>query len=121
MEENLKKTLIITLIIAAITAFLSGCDQQKAIDQILENPQMKSYLMGKMMEDEAIKADITNQLMADTAWVSSIVGQLAEQHNDRILMFEKLLEHEGMGEIMLEKMAEDPALKTKIKDIAKRK
>ena len=117
----MKKTLIFTLIIAAAAAFLSGCDQQKAIDQILENPQMKSYLMGKMMEDEAIKADITNQLMADSVWVNSIVVRLTDQHGNRIMMFEKLLEHEGMGDMMLEKMAEDSALKAKMKDIGKRR
>ncbi len=117
----MKKTLIFTLIIAAIGAFIIGCDQQKAIDQILENPQMKSYLMGKMMEDEAIKADITNQLMADSAWVNSIIVRLTDQQNTRTIMFENLLTHEGMGDMMLEKMAEDPALKTKIKEIAKRR
>ena len=36
-------------------------------------------------------------------------------------MLTELLSHEGMGEIMLEKMAETPALKNKMKDISRRK
>ena len=117
----MKKILIAFLGVAVIAILLAGCDQQKALDQILENPEMKSYMMTKMMEDENIKAEITNQLLADSVWVASIVDRLSEQLSNRALMFEQLMGHEGMADMMLEKMAEDEALKAKMKEIGRRR
>ena len=110
--------LILTLIVAVLFV---NCDKRKAIDQILENPEMKSYLMGKMLEDETIKADITNRFFADTIWVSSTMNRLSDQIDNRQIIFEKFLEYEGMSDMMLEKMAEDPELKKKMKAIGRRR
>ncbi|MCP4581366.1 MAG: hypothetical protein GY839_07085 [candidate division Zixibacteria bacterium] len=117
----MKKTLILIVVFASAAAFIAGCDQQKALDQILEKPEMKSYLMSKMMEDDAIKTEITNQLLADSAWVTEAVGRLTGQISNRALMFEELMKHDGMADMMLEKMAEDNDLKAKMKEIGRRR
>ena len=121
MEVNVKKAVVFLVLTLVVGAFFIGCDQQKALDQVLQNPEMKTYMMTKMMEDAAIKDEITNQLLADTAWVNSIVGRLAEQMSNREMMMNTLLAHEGMGMIMLEKMSEDAQLKEKMKEIGRRR
>ncbi|MCD6163045.1 MAG: hypothetical protein J7K40_11620 [candidate division Zixibacteria bacterium] len=116
--RKLLTLLLITLIAAVLFV---NCDRRKAIDQILEKPEMKSYLMSKMLENETIKADITNQLFADTIWVSSTINRLTEQMDKRQVIFEKLLGYEGMSDMMLEKMAENPDLKKKMRAIGRRR
>lgn len=117
----MKKLLAFAAVMLGTAAFFAGCDQQKALDQILSNPETKAYLMSRMMEDEQIKSDMADLLLADTAWVKTMIDRLGEQADNRELMLTELLSHEGMGEIMLEKMAETPDLKTKMKDISRRK
>ena len=121
MEVSVKKAVVFVILVLAVGAVMTGCDQQKALDQILQNPEMKAYMMTKMMGDAAIKEEITTQLLADTAWVSEIVTKLADQMSNREMMMNTLLSHEGMGEMMLEKMSEDPQLKDKMKEIGKRR
>jgi len=115
----MKKVVVFFIMVLAIGAIFVSCDQQKALDQVLQNPEMKTYMMTKMMQDEAIKTEMTNQLLADTAWVSSIIARLGNQMNYRETMMETLLSHEGMGEILLAKLAEDPQLKERMKEITK--
>jgi non-ribosomal peptide synthetase component E (peptide arylation enzyme) len=117
----MKKALVFFALLGVMAVLIIGCDQQKALDQILQNPEMKAYMMTKMMQDTSVKAEITNELLADSAWVAEIVNRMGEQMTDRQMMLNTLLSHEGMGEIMLEKMAEDPALKSKMAEIGKRR
>jgi hypothetical protein len=117
----LKRFLAFVAVLLVAAAFFAGCDRQKALDQILSNPETKAYLMSRMMEDEQIKSDMADQLLADTAWVKTIIDRLGEQAANRDLMLTELLSHDGMGEIMLEKMAENQDLKNKMKEIGRRK
>ena len=117
----MKKIIVLVILLAAVLAIMIGCSKQTALDQITKNPEMSKALMTKMMEDPNIRADITNQLLADTAWVSMIMDRLTEQMSNRELLLNKLLEHEGMGQIILAKLAEDPELVAKMKEIVRRK
>ncbi len=117
----MKKLTVILALFILTAVFFIGCDKQKGLEQALQNPDSKKYIMGVMMEDESIKTEMAEYLLADTIWVDVIVNRLSEQIDSRELMFEKLMEHEGMADIMLEKMAEDPDLVKKMKDIGRRK
>ena len=117
----MKRLFSLLLGVALVATFFISCDQQKALDQILTKPEMKTYMMTKMMEDEAIKTDMVNQLLADSAWVNTIIERLSEKPGNRAMMFEKIIAFEGMADIMLEKMAEDPELKKKMKAIGRRR
>lgn len=120
-EVMLKKFTAFVALLLVSAAFIAGCDQQKALDQILSNPETKGYLMSRMMEDEQIKSEMANQLLADTAWVKTIIDRLGEQAANRELMLSELLAHDGMPDIMLEKMAENPDLRNKMREIGRRK
>jgi hypothetical protein len=117
----MKKALVFFALLGAMVILIIGCDQQKALDQILQNPEMKAYMMTKMMQDTSVKAEITNELLADSAWVANLITRMSEQMSDRQMMLNALLSHEGMADIMLEKMAEDPALKAKMGEIGRRR
>ena len=117
----MKKFTAFVALLLVSAAFIAGCDQQKALDQILSNPETKGYLMSRMMEDEQIKSEMANQLLADTAWVKTIIDRLGEQAANRELMLSELLAHDGMPDIMLEKMAENPDLRNKMREIGRRK
>ena len=117
----MKKSAMLFILLLAIGAVLTSCDQQEALDQILQNPEMKAYMMTKMMQDETVKQEITNQILADSAWSGMIVTEYAKQMSNREMMMTRLLEYEGMGLIMLEKMAEDDVLKEKMKEIGRRR
>ena len=115
-----KVTILLVLAIVMGVIFI-GCDQQKAIDQILQKPEMKQYIMTKMMTDEGVKEEITAGVLADTAWVNLIMGEYAKQMSNREKMMNTLLSYPGMGEIMLTKMAEDENLKKSMKEISGRR
>jgi len=109
----LKKLMFIGVVIIGSALLFSACDQKKALDQILENPEMKAYMMGKMLEDESIKTDMVNNLLADTTLTKTIIDRMMERLDNREYMFDKLLNHEGMIDLMLQKMVEDDELKKK--------
>ncbi len=117
----MRKAAILIILVSIVGAILVGCDQQKALDQILDNPEMKTYLMTQMMTDEGVKAEITTQVLADSAWVAQIVNEYSKTMANREIMMNTLLEFPGMGEIMLSKMAEDDNLKKSMKEIGNRR
>jgi len=116
-----RKAAILIILMMVFGAIFIGCDQQKALDQILDNPEMKKHLMTKMMSDESIKQEITTQVLEDSAWVSQIVTEYSKTMANRENMMNTLLEYPGMGKIMLSKMAEDEELKKAMKEIGNRR
>lgn len=121
MEVIVKKTVFLVILTMAISAIIIGCDQQKALDQILEKPEMKQYLMTQMMSDQSVKDGITAEILADSVWVSQIVTEYGKTMANREQMLNTLLQYPGMGEIMLSKMAEDETLRKAMKDIGNRR
>jgi hypothetical protein len=97
-----------------------GCSKQTGLDQIMQNPQMKTYLMGKMMDDQSVKMEMIDKLLADSAWVSAFVDRLSKQMVIRDAAIAKLIGIEGVKENLLNKMAEDPALLAQMKELAKK-
>jgi len=121
MEVNVRKAAILIIMVSLVGAIFVGCDQQKALDQILQKPEMKTYLMTQMMKDEGVKAEITTQILTDSAWVANIVAEYSKTMANREIMLNAMLEYPGMGQIMLSKMSEDPELKAAMKEIGNRR
>ncbi|NLI15702.1 MAG: hypothetical protein GX409_05380 [candidate division Zixibacteria bacterium] len=115
----MKNLTVLAVIILATAWIFAGCNQQAGLDQIMKNPQMKSYLMEKMMEDKAIQISMIEKNISDSAWVNAFVNQLSRQTNQRDIILFDILQQPGVGEMVLTRLAADPAMKLKMKDLSK--
>jgi hypothetical protein len=114
-----KRLVVLAMIILAMAWLFAGCSQQAGIDQIMKNPQMKAYLMGKMMEDKAIQIDMIEKNIADTSWVNAFVDRLSKQTSQRDDILQMILRQPGVSEMTLARMATDSALKAKMQELSK--
>ncbi len=109
----------ILLPIALLFLTFISCSKEAAIEQIMRNPQMKSQLMDKMMDDQAVRNGLMARLAEDTAWVSEFTDIIARQNQTREKTLQKLIAIEGVPEMLMRQWADDPALKAKMKEYGK--
>ena len=115
----MKKIAIIVLVVAASLIIVSGCSKQAGLDQIMSNPEMKSYLMTKMMEDQKLKVDMIDNFLTDSTWVNAFVDRLGQQTNARDIVLDKIVRQQGVGEMLLARFANEPTLKEMMKELSK--
>ncbi len=110
------RKLKILLPIALLSLTLISCSKQTAIDQIMRNPQMKSQLMDKMMDDQTVRNGLMTRLAEDTVWVAAFTDLITRQNQTREIILRKLIAVEGVPEMLMRQWAEDPTLKAKMKE-----
>jgi hypothetical protein len=115
----LKKLTVLAMIILAMAWLFAGCSQQAALDQIMQNPQMKADLMGKMMQDKAIQISMIERNLSDSVWVNAFVNQLSRQTNQRDIILFSLLEQPGAPEMVLAHLSAKPEMKLKMQELSK--
>lgn len=115
----MKRLTVLAVIILAITSMFAGCSQQAGLEQIMKDPQMKSYLLGKLMEDKAIQVSMIEKNISDTTWVNAFVAQLSKQTNQRDIILFELLQQPGASEMVLARLATNPEMKLKMKELSK--
>lgn len=115
----MKRLVVLAMIILAMAWLFAGCSQQAALDQIMQNPQMKASLMNKMMEDKAIQLSMIENNISDSAWVNAFVTQLSKQTNTRDIILFNLLQQPGASEMVLARLATNPEMKLKMQELSK--
>lgn len=118
-EDSVKKFFVLLAVLFLLGLLAVSCSKQTAIDQIMRNPQMKSQLMNKMMEDQTVRNSLIETLAQDTAWVSAFTDVISRQTQNRDRTLQKLIQVEGIPEMLMRQWAEDPVLKAKMKEYGK--
>jgi len=112
-----KKAIAITLMALGLLAV--SCNRQKALDRIMADPQMKSYIMGEMLKSETTKAQLADSIFADRAITDQYIDRLVANEYTRTDLFNRCLRNDSTGSWIIGKLAEDPVRKAKMKEMSK--
>ncbi len=113
----MKKLIVITVL--GIGLMIVACDKQRALDKILADPQMKSYLMGEIMKSEQTRAQIADSLFADPVLTSAYLNGLVQNEFTREDLLRRIMQADTSGQWIVSILAEEPRFKDKMKQVSK--
>ena len=105
------KMLIVSMAtIGLILFFASGCDQNKALEKMLSNPDITAKIMEKIWENPELKAKLAEKVLADPELQGKLMDQMLSNHNTMTTMMDKMMMDEWCKTTLTEKMkpAEKP-------------
>lgn len=109
----MKKIVLIAVLVSG--TLLIGCDKQKALDSIMADPQMKSYILNQMLADETTRAVMADSILADMEVTDAYLDGLAENEIARNDLLKRILAVDSTGEWITAKLAEDPDMKRQMR------
>jgi hypothetical protein len=112
-----KKVLVIAVL--TLGTLLIACDKQKALDRILADPQMKSYILTEVMKSEQTRAQLADSIFADKTMTDRYLNQLVANEYARSDLFSRILKADPTGNWIISKLAEDPNLKSAMRQASK--
>lgn len=114
----MKKGLVIVILMMG--AIIVGCSKQRALDSILADPQMKSYLVSEMLKSEETRAQIADSLFADMTLTDRYLDRLISNDFTRSDLLNRMLKADTTGgDWIVGKLAEDSNIKSKMKQASK--
>lgn len=96
----MKKGITIVTMLVLLAGFLmvSGCDQEKAIDTMMANPEIAEKITQKMMENPEFKEKMMWMIMADTTMMGMMMDSLITDHALMDKMFNRMMEDDWSKE-----------------------
>ena len=111
----MKKILLIAVLISAV-AFIA-CDRQKALDRIMADPQMKSYILNEAMKDVQTRAALADSIFADKTLTDKYLEQLIANESTRSEILNRMLQADSGGVWIIGRLSENPELKAKMREL----
>ncbi len=112
-----KLFLIAVLLLGMLTA---ACSKQKALDNILADPEMKSYLLKQMLGDESTRAEMADSILADENIVTAYLSGMAEMEISRGDLLSYIMAVDTTGEWTIGKLSENPEFKKIMKQAVRK-
>lgn len=112
------KKLIVTAILGA-GLLLVACDKQRALDRILADPQMKTYIMTEIMKSEQTRAQIADSLFADPILTNAYLDRLVQNERSRGDLLYRMIAVDTTGQWILSSLAAEPGFKEKMRQASK--
>jgi hypothetical protein len=112
-----KEIVLIAILVSG--TLLIGCDKQKALDSIMADPQMKSYILNQMLADETTRAVLADSILADLEITGVYLDGLAENEISRNDLLKRILAVDSTGEWITGKLAEDPDMKRQMRKVSR--
>ena len=110
---NVKRILLIAVL--GLTLLSMACDKQKAVKNIIADPQMKTYILSEILGDQQTKAQLADSIFADPIVIDKFIEHMANNETLRGQLLDKLLQADTSGQWLLTKLAADPNFKAKMK------
>jgi len=105
---------VVLIAILAILTVVVACDKQKALDSIMADPQMRSYLLQQMLADEASRAEMADSILNDSNITSAYLSGLVENEFSRNNLVERIIAVDSTGEWIMARLAQYPDIKKEI-------
>ena len=113
----MKKYFLIAIV--GIGLLILACDKQKALKQIMSDPQVKSNIMGQMLADESIRAELADSVFADKKVIDAYINNLISNEYSKNDLLNRILRTDPTGQWIVSKLAEMPAIKETMKKAVK--
>jgi hypothetical protein len=110
---------LIVLAVMGIGLMAIACDKQKALDRILADPQMKSYIMTEIMKSEQTRAQIADSLFADKAVTDAYISRQIQNEYTREDLLRRIMAVDTSGQWIVTRLAEEPRFKDAMKQASR--
>ena len=96
----MKKGIAMLTLLVLLGGFLmvSSCDQEKAIDTMMANPEIAERITQKMMENPEFKEKMMWMIMADTTMMGMMMDSLITDQPMMEKMFGRMMENDWCKE-----------------------
>jgi len=111
---------IVLIAIPALLTIMVSCNRQKALDRIIADPQMRSYLLQQMLADQTSRAEMADSILNDNKITDAYVKGLVDNEISRDALLQKFIAIDTTGTWIVGKLSENPEVMKEIKKAAKR-
>jgi flagellar basal body-associated protein FliL len=104
----MKKIVILSVVLACVGFFvmLSGCSREKAMEQLMADPQMSQMIMQKIWETPETKGQLVQMVMDDAESMNKLRESLIADSTKAAMMLDLMLANEDFQEMIKEKTTE---------------
>jgi F0F1-type ATP synthase membrane subunit c/vacuolar-type H+-ATPase subunit K len=100
----MRRSLTLTGLALMLCLLTTSCDQQQAVDKLMENDIIVNNIMEKMWQDPALKAKLMEKFMADQESYTRVI--------------DTTLGNSTMFSALMQKVAENDSLKKQVISLA---
>lgn len=111
---------VVLIAVMALLTIIVGCDKQKALDSILDDPQMRSHLLQQMLADETSRAEMADSILNDKVITDAYLTGLVENELSRNDLLNRIIAIDSTGEWTVGKLAENADIKKVMKKASRR-
>jgi len=103
-----KKVAVCFLILAGLVSVMlvAGCSREKAMEQLMADPQMSQLIMDKLWNTPATKQQLVQMVMDDPESMSQLRQSLAADSTKAATMLDMMLANENLKEMIKAKTAD---------------
>jgi uncharacterized membrane protein affecting hemolysin expression len=104
----MKRLVIFSLVFAclALLVIFVGCSREKAMEQLMSDPQMSQMIMDKIWETPETKAMLVQKVMDDPESMNKLRESLVADSVKAARMLDMILAKEELQEMVKEKTAD---------------
>lgn len=104
----MKKIAVCFLILAGLISVMlvAGCSREKAMEQLMADPQMSQLIMDKLWNTPATKQQLVQMVMDDPESMSQLRQSLVADSTRAASMMDMMMANENLKEMIKAKTAE---------------
>jgi hypothetical protein len=110
---------LIVIVFLGVGMIFAACDRQRALDKIMADPQMKSYILTEIMKFEQTKAQLADSLFADKALTDAYLGRLVQNEYTREDLLIRIMKADTSGQWIVTKLADEPRFREPMKAVSR--
>lgn len=101
----MKKMALVIVILTCLVIFTS-CSREKAMEQLMTDPQMSQLIMDKIWETPETKQMLVQKVMDDPESMNKLKESLIADSTKAAMMLDMLMANEDLQEMIKEKTAD---------------
>src|SRR4030067_1016179 len=79
-----------------LALFVTSCDQQQAVEKLMQNEAVVNNIMEKMWQDPALKAKLMEKFLADQESNAQVIDNTLSDSTRFSALMQKVYENEGL-------------------------
>ncbi len=87
-------------------AILSGCSREKAVENLMADPQMSKLILDRIWQSPATKDTLVEMVMNDPESMNKILESVVQDSSKAASMMDKLMANEDLKDMLTEKTVE---------------
>jgi hypothetical protein len=91
------------LVVLAFLGIFTSCSREKAVQQLMADPQMSKLILEKMWQAPATKDTLVKMVMNDPESMQKIMESIAGDTDQASAMMDMMMANEGLKDMMTEK------------------